>query len=348
MALMGKRRVAVAAATLAAVAVTSVLSGCSPGAVHKVARAPGVRGYWTRSRLLGAHPWGGNGRPSPTGTPSAHTARATVQASRVGAIFASGPGGNHFCTASVVSSPGHNMLVTAAHCVNGGKKSGYEKNIVFIPAYRDGTEPYGVWTPSKLLVAPQWASSENPAYDVGFVVLNSNDGKDIQDVLGANQLSFSPRYHQPVRVTGYPDSANAPVACRNWTSRQSATQLRFDCGGFYDGTSGSPFVTRFDPFTGTGTIIGVIGGYQQGGDTPSVSYSSYFGDDIRQLYEQAEAKGLCSPLPAIATETANISRERSAVTRSRLGCIPRRRCRRRARRTAPRPRRGHGRCSSRW
>jgi V8-like Glu-specific endopeptidase len=276
---------------LAAVAVTSVLSGCSPGAAHKVARSLGVRGYWTRSRLLGARPWGlGGGRAGPTGTPSARPAGATLQASRVGAIFASGQGGNHFCTASVVSSPGHDLLITAAHCINGGSKTGYATNIMFIPAYRDGAEPYGVWAPARLLVAPQWASSENPSYDVGFVVLNSDDGKNIQDVLGASQLGFSPRYHQPVRVTGYPDGADAPVACRNWTAEQSATQLRFDCGGFYDGTSGSPFVTRFDPLTGTGTIIGVIGGYQQGGDTDSVSYSSYFGNDIKRLYEQAEAQ----------------------------------------------------------
>ena len=65
------------------------------------------------------------------------------------------------------------------------------------------------------------------------------------------------------------------VTCVNPTSRQSATQLRFDCGGYTGGTSGSPWVTSFNARTGTGTIVGVIGGYQQGGDTPAVFYSSY-------------------------------------------------------------------------
>ena len=41
--------------------------------------------------------------------------------------------------------------------------------------------------------------------------------------------------------------------------------------------------------TGTGTIVGVIGGYQQGGDTPAVSYSSYLGDAVHELYQQAVA-----------------------------------------------------------
>jgi hypothetical protein len=33
----------------------------------------------------------------------------------------------------------------------------------------------------------------------------------------------------------------------------------------------------------------VIGGYQQGGDTPSVSYSALFGAGSHQLYQQAAA-----------------------------------------------------------
>jgi hypothetical protein len=60
------------------------------------------------------------------------------------------------------------------------------------------------------------------------------------------------------------------------------------------GTSGSPWVTRFNTRSRTGTIVGVIGGYQQGGDTPSVSYSALFGSDIHQLYEQAIAEGTAS------------------------------------------------------
>jgi hypothetical protein len=72
---------------------------------------------------------------------------------------------------------------------------------------------------------------------------------------------------------------------------QSATQLAFDCDGYTGGTSGSPWVTGFDPRTRTGTIVGVIGGYQQGGDTPSVSYSAYFGSGVQQLYQQATGQG---------------------------------------------------------
>ncbi|MGO9218671.1 MAG: hypothetical protein ACLP5E_13050 [Streptosporangiaceae bacterium] len=67
----------------------------------------------------------------------------------------------------------------------------------------------------------------------------------------------------------------------------AATQLRFACGGYTDGTSGSPWVTDFDRRTRAGTIVGVIGGYQRGGDNPAISYSSYFGPAVQHLYQQA-------------------------------------------------------------
>jgi hypothetical protein len=82
-------------------------------------------------------------------------------------------------------------------------------------------------------------------------------------------------------------SPHTPVTCLNWTSQQSARQVRFACGGFFGGTSGSPWVTRFDPRTRTGTIVGVIGGFQEGGATDAISYSAYLNGDIRELYEQA-------------------------------------------------------------
>jgi V8-like Glu-specific endopeptidase len=285
---VGIRRGGLWNGALAAAIAMLLVSGCSaaPPAGSRSSGAGGAAGFWSRARLLGARPLRGGQRavPQPGQTPDAHTA---VVALRVGALFESDASGAHFCTASVVTSPGEDLLVTAAHCINGGNGSGYKANIVFIPDYRDGAAPYGIWTPERLLVAPQWAKSADPDFDVGFVVLQSHDGENIQQVLGASQLGFDTGYQYLVRVTGYPSSADAPITCLNWTSRQSATQLQFNCGGYSGGTSGSPWVTRFDATSRTGTIVGVIGGYQQGGDTPSVSYSAYFGSGIHQLYEQA-------------------------------------------------------------
>ena len=67
-------------------------------------------------------------------------------------------------------------------------------------------------------------------------------------------------------------------------------QMEFDCGGYTDGTSGGPFLANVHPATGLGAVIGVIGGYEQGGDTPSVSYSARFGRAVRDLYDKAVRK----------------------------------------------------------
>jgi V8-like Glu-specific endopeptidase len=266
-----------------------LVGGCSaaPAAGPRPPVAPAAS-FWTRSRLLGAQPLRGGRQlvPAPGQTPNSRTALVAL---RVGALFMRAGSTDHFCTASVVASPAKDLLITAAHCINGGDGSGYRQDIVFIPDYRDGDAPFGIWTTERLLVAPQWAKSANPNFDVGFVTLQSHDGQNIQQVLGGSQLAIDSGYRYLVRVTGYPDSANAPITCLNYTSRQSATQLQFNCGGYTGGTSGSPWVTRFDTRSRTGTIVGVIGGYQQGGDTPSVSYSALFGSDIHQLYEQAIA-----------------------------------------------------------
>ena len=277
-----------AVATL--VAAVLVLAACSTSSSTDLQRAAAPRpsgpaAYWNRSALLGARPFGvGQKIPQPGTTPDAHTA---VTALRVGALFEHDASGDHFCTASVVDSPGQDLLITAAHCINNGNGSGYQTDIVFIPDYRDGDAPYGIWTPRQLIVAPQWADSADQDYDVGFVVLAPLNGQKIQQVLGGDKLGTDASYDYLVRVTGYPSTGSTPITCLNWTSEKSATQLQFDCGGYTGGTSGSPWVANFDPSSRTGTIVGVIGGYQEGGDTPAVSYSAFLGDGIQQLYQQA-------------------------------------------------------------
>jgi V8-like Glu-specific endopeptidase len=205
-------------------------------------------------------------------------------------LFEADVTGNHFCTASVVTSPGRDLLITAAHCLNDG--NGHDKqDIVFVPGYADGNAPHGVWTPRTVIVDPHWAHGADPAYDVGFVVLSAQGADEIQDVLGADQIAFGTRPRQLVRVTGYPNSADTPVTCLNWTSQDAGGHPQFDCAGFYGGTSGSPWMASFNPVTRTGTIVGVIGGYQEGGTTDAVSYSAYLGPQIERLYAEAEAAG---------------------------------------------------------
>jgi hypothetical protein len=46
-------------------------------------------------------------------------------------------------------------------------------------------------------------------------------------------------------------------------------------------------VLHFNRRTRTGTIVGVIGGFQLGGYTDAISYSAYLGRAVQRLYRQA-------------------------------------------------------------
>jgi len=190
-----------------------VLVGGCAAVAHPRVLGGDPAGFWRRSRLRGATLFlPGRRQVAPQPGQQSHP---TLVALRVGALFVRDGRDDHFCTASVVASPGKDLLITAAHCIDTGKGGGYRQDIVFIPNYLDGTAPFGIWTPKRLLVAPQWSSDSDPSLDVGFVVLEPYDGKNIEDVLGANRLEFDPPYQQLVRVTGYPDSGDAPITCLN-------------------------------------------------------------------------------------------------------------------------------------
>ncbi|MEU8514908.1 hypothetical protein AB0C76_25430 [Kitasatospora sp. NPDC048722] len=246
----------------------------SPGASS--AASDGAHG-WSRQRLkgaLGKH------------TGITRTARPTVLNGLVGAVFTRNADGDHFCTASVVDSAGQNLIVTAAHCV-WDPKLGQRSDLVFVPGYRNGDTPSGIWPLVAVTVDDGWKDHADPDVDVAFAVVQAQNGQQVQQVLGANKLGVNLGYQLPVRVTGYPGTSDVPITCANNTVEQSPTQLRIDCPDYTGGTSGSPWVTDFDPSTRTGTVVGVIGGYQEGGDNPDISYTSYFGDRVQALYDRA-------------------------------------------------------------
>jgi V8-like Glu-specific endopeptidase len=206
----------------------------------------------------------------------------------VGALFTTSNGklGQHFCTASVVNSPGGDLVITAAHCVSG------TSGLVFVPGYNRGATPYGVWRVTRIFTDRSWKASSDPDDDVAFLqVSQSGSIVPIEDVTGAEQLETGTPARQLVEVIGYPDTTDEPIACRNWTREPMSDQLEFDCGGYTNGTSGGPFLADVNTVTGQGTVIGVIGGYEQGGLTPQVSYSSLFSANVAALYQLAEAGG---------------------------------------------------------
>ncbi len=207
----------------------------------------------------------------------------------VGALFTVNRGrlGQHFCTASVVASPVKDLVITAAHCLHGRQPG----QVAFVPQYHRHLEPFGTWTVDQVFVDAAWAKSENRNDDVAFLVVSQpGNSTPVQELTGGEKLATGWRAAQRVQVTGYPDGRERAITCTARTRAFGRRQMEFGCGGYTDGTSGGPFLANVHRATGLGAVAGVIGGYEQGGDTPSVSYSARFGQAVRDLYRKAVSK----------------------------------------------------------
>ncbi|MDI5971951.1 trypsin-like peptidase domain-containing protein [Streptomyces sp. SL13] len=257
-----------------------------PGAADRAGGANPVGDVW---------PADGQG-PADAGGPAA-TARWLPPAPRfpaqfrVGAVFGTTGRAHHYCTGSVIDSPRRDLVITAAHCVHDGTGGGYRGDLAFSPGLRaGGDEPAGRWRVRTALAAPSWVAAADPSADVAFLVVEPLDGERIEDAVGGNPIAFDHPQGGPVQLIGYPSDQDAPVICDGAARRSGLTQLRVYCPGFTGGTSGSPWLSGVEGgsrTTGSGSVIGVIGGYQEGGSTSDVSYSSYFDARVRALYEQA-------------------------------------------------------------
>nr|WP_237533558.1 FG-GAP-like repeat-containing protein [Streptomyces sp. SID685] len=204
----------------------------------------------------------------------------------------------HSCSASVVDSPGHNLILTAAHC-SGGHHS------VFVPNYDNsktlGTQHYGFFRIDTWFTDPRYdhANAKDRSSDLDFsfaALANSSSGEKVQNVVGANRLLRTPSFNNDVTMVGYPkkehDSADRAVRCPTQTwALPNLYQIQAICHGMYGGTSGGPWFSKVDWATGTGDIIGNVGGYNGGGNDANVdwlTYSPVHGDQFFRLYDDAK------------------------------------------------------------
>lgn len=210
------------------------------------------------------------------------TAQSFRGVSTVGTIFRSGMSGPHKCTASVIASRHHDLVLTAAHCVY-GTTQGWQ----FAPGYDNGRTPYGVWTVAAVYVSPAWSDRRDDQHDYAILRIQAKQHnghrEGIQDVTGANRLALAPRAGDDVTTIAYNGDDNRPVRC-TVPAYYYQQYPAFDCHDYRGGSSGSPWLHR-------GTVVGLIGGLHQGGCSEQTSYSSKFRADIDALLQRAEQEG---------------------------------------------------------
>jgi hypothetical protein len=215
--------------------------------------------------------------------------------------------GQHpFCTASIVNSPRGNLIITAAHCL--GRK--LASTLMFAPYYYGDSAPLGEWQVTGQVFPPGWFPYGNINQDFAFLAVRG----DVQARAGAESLGFSLPAPASVRVEAYSLAGRLTICERRpgVIAVAGQHQLSFACPGYAKASSGGPFLTGINQQSGLGTIVGVIGGYQHGGSTSVMSYSSPFGGVLHQLYgsmtrvgEDPGSEGLAALL---ATLGGNLAR----------------------------------------
>ncbi|WP_058042394.1 FG-GAP-like repeat-containing protein [Streptomyces roseifaciens] len=313
--------IALSVASLATCGTTATASAApSPAppspAPSAAAAARSAETYWTAERMAAAKPLPARQAKPASGArlaaPRTSVAAAAAPAGTpqgtygdglpmVGTFFGGTPDGPTYCTASVVQSPGRNLVLTAGHCAHGLAGSGQQ---IFVPQYRKGQDaarqPYGVFPVQRVFSDPRYARNSTGAdsdLDFGFARLGPNSrGEQAENAAGALRLTPTPRWTSTVTVVGYPGSHNTgqqALSCTVPTSRLSGQhQLQMKCGGFYGGTSGSPWIAHYDAASRTGDVIGNLGGWNGGGNLTGddwVSYSPVFGREVQDLYRDAVA-----------------------------------------------------------
>ena len=127
-------------------------SGGSPGGVgtgvmHPIQLAPGLTDQQLLQQQLQAQPqeFGTSDQPYTTSRANAYYDPTTTYYPfrAAGKLFFQINGANYLCSASLIK-PG--LVVTAAHCVANYGQSQFYSNWQFVPAYNNGSAPYGVWS----------------------------------------------------------------------------------------------------------------------------------------------------------------------------------------------------------
>jgi V8-like Glu-specific endopeptidase len=196
------------------------------------------------------------------------------------------------CSAAVVGGVRADVVVTAAHCVSDGS-GGWAQNWTFIPGYVAGRAPYGRYVAKTFYVSGRWVNGSDEDDDVAFVVVKPAPGtpaKDVADVTGSEPIVFGYRSPQAT-VFGYPAEAPFTGARLDYCSGKvlsdpyGAADAGLRCA-MTEGDSGGPWLSDFDPATGTGFITGVTSFKYAGAQR--VVYSADLGDVAQTLYTRAE------------------------------------------------------------
>jgi V8-like Glu-specific endopeptidase len=211
-----------------------------------------------------------------------------------GVIFFELEGGLARCSGTSVNAPNFSVVFTAGHCVNSGGSHGrwYNRRWVFVPGYRFGQRPFGVF-PAKWLDSTQpWLTTGSENADVGAAVVTRNEsGRRLGDAVGGAGIAWNLKPNQVFDIHGYP--AGHPFDGETQRLCSQTPFLGHDPESFF---FGGPLNLAVDcdvtgGASGGGWTIagGLLNSVTTYGylDDPSTDFGPYFGSEVARLYRRA-------------------------------------------------------------
>src|SRR3954468_9262169 len=258
--------------------------------------ASSVANHWTPERMRAATPAdrtadGAQAKAAPATVPwssSEVTTSYTQQpTSTHGKVFFTLGGVDYVCSRTALLSANKSVVWTAGHCVNEGPGE-FATNWEFVPAYKDGSAPLGVYVAEDLVTSAAWAQSGDMSYDFAAAVVAPSGGTALTDRVGGRGISFNYSRNQTYDAYGYP--AAPPFngerlwVCNSTLQRSDNFASPATMGIGCDMTGGS---------SGGGWIVGNnlysenSYGYN---NQPNVMYGPYLGNVAQSVYTAAASE----------------------------------------------------------
>lgn len=178
---------------------------------------------------------------------------------------------------------------TAGHCVY-TPGEGFNKNMIFVPAYRNGAKPYGAFAVVSRATLRGWTSGK-PAFDLGMVAVADVNNLKVSDWVGNLGFRYNASATQLLHYAGYPDKIGRSqflVACSTVTNRREPLDGPDPVGAGCDmdgGADGAPGLIAFAPNkSGAVNYVNSIFSHVAPA-TPNLLYGVYFDTGAKGLYD---------------------------------------------------------------
>jgi V8-like Glu-specific endopeptidase len=220
---------------------------------------------------------------------------AAVGARVNGVIFIVTPFGLGRCSGTSVNAPNYSVVFTAGHCIHSGGPYGWwlGGRWAFVPGYRYGQRPFGVFPAKWIDTTRQWRKTGSENFDVGAAVVSRNErGQLLAKAVGGTGIAWGLKAKQVFDVHGYPAEppfdgetqhvcAQTPFLGHDTLSFLSPGPLNLavDCD-VTGGASGGGWTIAGEETLNSVTNYGYT-------DDPATDFGAYFGNEVGRLFARA-------------------------------------------------------------